>query len=237
MQDTYKFIDTTDVHLDIANAMHKHGLEFTTDYKKFGKVRHNVTEKWGEEFITPRQEYIAYKVTNRTVYVNGDEINPVLWFRNSYDKTLSAQLMLGAWRRACWNGCVLGELTFRQRIIHRTGPTADAKLAELPSQIDDAIAALLGDGIGAMEDMAATSITDEQAVQVIGSLNVSDSVKRQALYRYLVQPRREADRLQQGNLWGLWNVVNEALRDKSKGHAAVQANVKLMDDINILAAA
>ncbi len=234
MQDTYQVIDTTSVNLDIINALQSHGLEFTVDYKKFGRISR---EEEGERIVTPRQEYTAYKVTNRTINVNGDDINPVLWFRNSYDKTLSACLMFGAWRAACYNGLVLGELTYRQKIIHRTGPTATAKLAELPGQLDDAISALVGEGLDDIHEMANTNVSDEQAFQIIGSLPVSDRVKRLALHRYFVKPLRAADREQQGNLWGLWNVVNEALRDRSKGHASVQSNVRLMDDINILAAA
>ena len=81
MTNTYRAIDTTDVNLDIIMALQSHGLEFTVDYKKFGKIR---TETEDGIIVTPRQEYTAYKITNREVEVNGDMINPLLFCRSSW---------------------------------------------------------------------------------------------------------------------------------------------------------
>jgi len=218
MNDTYKIINVADINNNqIVPVLEDRGINFKLDHRRYGHAK----------------EYLCYTLTDLEMQVNGDLVTPQLRVYTANDGTAAFRIMLGCIRFVCWNGLSAGDFLYSQRVVHRVGPTADSKLAEISNRIDGALDYLTNDFNAELNEVSGVPLTDEQAIQVIGSLPVSDSVKRRAIWCHF-NPRRSADALQK-NLWGVWNNVNEALREKSKGFTAVSKNDSLLTDITALA--
>lgn len=231
---TYKVIQTEKIIEGVSSILNERGIEHTTHHRKYGA--HGPLR-------VARKEYVCIDLKGLDTTILGDGVTPQLRLYTSHDKSAAFRIMLGAFRWVCWNGLSCGEFAYSQRVIHRIGPTADSKLGEIPDRINGAIDFLQGEFVELMEDTTSAIITDEQAIQIIGSLHLSDAIKRRAIWCHF-HPRRTGDISHQNNLWGLWNNVNESIREKSRrGSDAVGMtasfkpmadNDKVLNDIIIL---
>lgn len=222
-KETYQLIETSDLITKTVDILNEQGLPYRAHRASFGPE-------------DKRKDHIIIDLPSLTNTVLGDEVIPQIRVLNSYDKSAACRIMLGAFRMVCFNGLAFGDFLYSQRIVHRTGPTADSKLDSFPEMLHNSLIVLQSDWKDEVEELASKQLDVEQQIQVIGSLPVSDGVKHRAINRTFF-PRRKADQHHQGNLWGLWNNVNESLREKSRGESAVKANDKLLEDIIILAEA
>lgn len=179
--------------------------------------------------------YYVYHFEDLNTEINGDMVTPSLRIINNNDQKTAFRIMTGCLRWVCMNGLSAGDLFYSQRIIHREGQTFDDKLHDIPFRVAASLDYLQNHFKDDIESMSQT-IELDQAIQIIGNLKVPDKVKRKALY-HLFYPRRSEDAQHNLNLWGLWNNVNESLREKSGGtKAAIKTNDQLLSDIKILAA-
>lgn len=227
---TYKTIETQAI------------VESVTDLLNIRNIEHDVFQR---HYGLPGsgKEYVCINLKGMDTTILGDGVTPQLRMYTSHDKSAAFRIMLGAFRWVCWNGLSCGDFAYSQRVIHRVGPTADSKLGEIPERVSGAIDFLQGEFVELVEDTASAAITDEQAIDIIGSLHLSDAVKRRAIWCHY-NPRRTGDISHKNNLWGLWNNVNESIREKSRRGADMHGitnsfkpmadNDKILSDIIIL---
>lgn len=215
---TYKHISTQEIDSEISKALQEMGQSFTSN-----------AYSWGGG----KKERLVYDLYGLGVKVDGDMVTPQIHVSTANDGSGAFRINLGLLRWLCENGLQAGDFLYSQRVVHREGPTAESKLAEMPDRIYSAVQALRSGFFDEVRAYGEAQITDEQAYQIIGSLPVSKRVRDQAIYHH-ARPRRSGDWRNTPNLWMLWNNVNESLREKSKGFTAVKQNDRLMSDIAAL---
>lgn len=178
---------------------------------------------------------IVYQIHSLKDNINGDEIVPTLRITNANDGKQAFTINLGAFRYACSNGLVVSTNLYSEKIIHIKGKTLETKIDSIPEKIVATVDTLQSELFQELQELAMTKIELEQGLHIIGNLNVPKKVKDNAIYN-LFNPKRIEDEWQAGNLWGLWNTVNESIRTKCKGDNAIKMNDGLLQDIQLLAA-
>ena len=220
--DTYLTIDSGNIVNDIKTVLANLGVDKYTISHSRG---YGTTEK-----VT-----VALTAFENFSKVGNDNITPQILFFNSYGGECALSIHVGFIRWACSNGMIAGDSFFSRRIVHRVGPTATAKLAELEAGISDAVAYMRDEFGDAVAEMTAQPLTEEQMISVTASLPQLSKRSKEAVINKIVKPglRREADR--DNNLWILWNLVNEQVRvaGRSQYRTALK-NVGLFNDVKAL---
>lgn len=174
----------------------------------------------------------------------GSDLQAKLILTNGNNGKTAFNISVGFLRLVCQNGLVIHSGIFQERIIHRNTPGIVKRVDELPFKIAAAIDFIKsGEALEPLTDLQSIEVaTNEQAISIIGSLNVADDVKRMAIRTWIGDDnsvytfsRRETD--QPNNAYSLYNVVNEQLRKFHGEHTQVytKANVRLLEDVSVLA--
>jgi hypothetical protein len=146
--------------------------------------------------------------------IAGDVIAPRLTLVNSMKGEAALNVMLGFHRMICTNGMTAGTSVFNCRVEHRKGP----KIEEFLEQFQDNVAASLSILQPALADLS--NLTDRKIdfpMLVLREL-LESKLMTQAATRHVVNQykgyssMREADKVHAYNVWGIWNLCNEALR-------------------------
>ena len=214
-------IETQQVTNSIENVFKDRDLKFSLTKWQLGKD-HAV-------------DYLVYSFPEIPGFINNDGISPTLRIVNANNGTTAFRIMLGCIRWVCANGLSAGDFLYSQRIVHIAGQTLERKLSEIPDCIDYSLQYLLTDFADDLKDVTATRLAENQSIEIIGNLNIPKKVKDKAIY-HLFNPRRQEDYNNKHNIWGLWNNVNESLKEKCTGKNAITINDKLINDIKLLAA-
>lgn len=158
---------------------------------------------------------------------DGSKVRPMLFLRNINDGGHALMLGVGLFRFVCMNGLVVGDNFFSRRIIHRKGKTLDEFLTNLEKDLTDAFHIAADYYQDVLEELYNTPVSDTQAVQIIGSLNIPDTAKQYAMY-YWFNPRTEDSHR---TLLSLYNVVNEMNRRKSNSSNSFDRELGLLQHI------
>lgn len=170
----------------------------------------------------------------------GSDLQAKLLLRNGNDGKTAFTISVGFLRLVCSNGLVAHSGVFQERIIHRNTPGIVRKVDELPAKIAAAIEFIQsGEALEPFVDLQSIEIKSvEQAISIVGSLNVHDTIKHQAIRTWIgdnYYSRRTED--QPNTAYSLYNVVNERLRlyHGATSQVYMNANVRLLDDVSVLA--
>lgn len=161
----------------------------------------------GQKFFTEfefRNKQLANKV--------GDVFGYKLTVQNSFDRTLSASVVLGMLRLTCLNGASTLTKAFGDTKKHSLKVSLDF----LDGAIDRAVAAG-NDTMITYDRLADKAITDEQGKLILGNLvqrKVLSEKLKEDMETLWLNPRRNEDKPR--NLWNLYNAVTEHLTHKVK---------------------
>ncbi len=171
------------------------------------------------------------RTSEQVMLADGTYGNPMIWLRNANDGAHALLVHSGVFRIVCANGLVIGE-GYAQRVIHVAGP----KLNGFLESFDQAVA----DGLERARDIEQVSqelssmpLTENQALSIIGSLGIPKAAKESAINAVTLDGARPED--DTTNVWGLYQVINESNRTRSRSQlAAGYREFTLLDDIRAL---
>lgn len=158
---------------------------------------------------------------------------PTIWARNRNDGTQALSTGLGLFRFICLNGLYFGVSVFAGRLIHRAGETAEEFLSQLPNMIQDGIYQIQS---GALQDTIteASDLKVADPIDIVASLpQLTERQKAATIARLSLDDLRVGDR--SSDAWGLYNIVNEVIRQRSRSAlASANRDIGLLDDITAL---
>lgn len=158
---------------------------------------------------------------------------------NSYNGECSLVVMAGAIRFCCANGLIAGEHEFFQKIIHRQGDLVKQQLMQLNDKVSIACEYLKDKFRGAVDRMAAVNLEYVREVEIVLALPIPNQAKLMVIE--MIHPsNRSKVRVQDQpqNLWTLYNVVNECVREAARHDLSdFEYNSSLMNQIEELAKA
>jgi hypothetical protein len=164
----------------------------------------------------------------------GSQFQPQLFLKNANDGTSACHFSVGLFRLVCSNGLVIpGAVSETYRIIHRVGPKSKSFIDSTHEIIERTFEPIFSGHLeNELERLDSIELTDEQGIEAIASLNLSDSLKYMAIKMWLSPIRNEE---QHRSLYVLSNVVNETVRLYSRlSIAGFDRNIRLIDDLELL---
>ena len=199
---TYRKIEHDQVKDIFTNAFNSKNIEYSCDEYNMGQT------KRGFKFI----------INNIKLDLHGDKVSPMIIVLNSLNKESSLNFKGGLFRFACCNGMTIGKEMFVGKIIHRKGETFEQKIKDLEYQIA-AFLDKIQELYARVERETAQELSTNQMVRIVESLKITKKAKALAKTKIIFpQTRREEDMY--NNIWILWNIVNEAIRETSKKESA-----------------
>ena len=187
---------------------------------------------------TGTREYVEIPLKHSRL-VGGDEVIPNLLLTNSHQGESSLRINLGFLRLVCGNGMMVGESVFEERVRHVKGKKMDEFLSEFEIKINYAVSSL-DHQFEVLERMVQVKVTPAQQLGIILDLSekklLTNRARDNAFHIVNHQDyRRDADTIHQGNIYGLWNVINEELRrtatQRTSQARLIERNKKLLDSI------
>jgi hypothetical protein len=159
----------------------------------------------------------THVVEFRLPKINMGGIVPMIYIKNSYGGESSLHIRLGVYRFICDNGLVVGDEFYNERIVHVRGQTLESKLQSLEANIICAVGKIRSELVGHILDMQSRTLYINEQLEIINGLGFPPRVTQECINRRLVPIRAEdAD----GNVWNLWNTINEVLRERSRSELA-----------------
>jgi hypothetical protein len=220
METTYKTIESTPILESVERTLNSLGIEYY----------------YSRQQLAGTKEQFTFRLHGLTTTIHGDECTPQILITNSYAKESALIVGVGTFRLVCTNGLIVGDVTYKSRIVHRTGPTADMKLDELPHKLFEAVCYIRECWASDIEEATSTKLSEQQMIDITGNLRVPDVVKDRTIAQVALNIRRPEDGA--NTVWALFNLVNENIRKCSRSdNARVTHNKNLLEDINLLAAA
>lgn len=185
----------------------------------FSECLNNLGQKFHVEAtrLGKKSTKMGFKFTlHSETKLMGDNVLPCLVVRNSLEGECSLNFRFGLYRFACSNQLCVGKDFFVGRVIHRVGETWEQKIKELEYQIAAFVQMYQG-LISEIENTLKKEIEVEKMAQVIDLLKISKKAKAEA--KNTIQTRtRDEDKA--NNVWILWNIANEAIRNTSRTESA-----------------
>ena len=209
-QETESYIPVS--HYDMAFNIHK--------------VAHDLITPKGYIFV--KEQYGLAREGQRMFgvfqYKNGQpDIGMAIGFRNSYDKSMSAGLAIGAQVFVCDNLCFHGDIVVMRKHTKNI-------LEDFQSELIQAVYKSLGNFdlvVNSMNRMKTIDITDDDAYKAVGLLaghEVLTSTEINETFRQWRKPSYEA--FQGRTLYSLYNAATCALRD-APPHRVYEAHTEL----------
>jgi len=179
----------------------------------------------------PQATIVAIRTGDTVSLADGTVGNPTIYLRNANDGKTALIVHSGLFRLVCSNGLVIGS-GYAQRVIHTAGP----KLSGFLDQFSDAVAEgidMAYESERISHELTAKPVTQDQAIQIVGNLDLPKSVKDVAIYTLVTERNRPEDDV--STLWGFYNMVNELNRTRSRSQlAAGIREFRLLDDVQAL---
>lgn len=168
---------------------------------------------------------------------NGDLVRRSLSIYNINDGAHALTFKVGLFRLICTNGLqVPSALGSDMRIIHRNCSTTNDFIQHMRDIVQGAVDSAY-EAIDLVPELISNTVSEEQGIQVIGSLKLHDGIKRRAINKWVMpEQRRELDRA--NNQWTLFNLINEEVRHQhGNSFKSYDLNKDLLENIQLLAAA
>lgn len=165
----------------------------------------------------------------------GGVLIPQLLLRNDNTGSKAMLIGVGLFRLVCSNGLMLsfGD-AFTSKVRHIDGPKAHGILDRLPGIIEAQLDRIRS-GTVFDEALEAAGQLVKDPFQVVGSLPIQRTVKDYVVRQIAMGRIRSEDDV--NTVWGLYNVVNEALRNNSsRMDIALDKDIGLLGHIQLLAA-
>jgi len=173
--------------------------------------------------------------TANTLLVGGTLVQPELILRNSFAGESTLIMNLGFFRQVCSNGLMVGEsLIPSVTLKHIEGPKFETGLDDF---FFNTVHLLQSDIVSMLESkvLMGKIVNDRMALTIIETLPVSVAVKKTAESWIVHKYVRREDTTDGGfTAWNVWNIVNEAARQRARdpqGPALVERESKLMDSV------
>jgi len=223
-QGSYEYVPTEQVVQSVGDWLTENGYEFTV---------HIITGAKGKS-----TKHIAeFTLTNMVLFNGGG--NGKILVVNSYNAECSLYVLAGAIRFCCANGLIAGEHEFFEKVVHRAGEVCRMKLMMLNEKIKIA-AEYLKTNFGALVDgMIAQDLKFTKEAQIVLGLSIPNQAKLMVIEKIHPANRHKLRKEDQpANVWTLYNIVNEAVREAARhGMSEFEHNTSLMDDVIRLAKA
>lgn len=159
---------------------------------------------------------------------------PTVWAKNRNDGTTMLSVGIGLFRMICMNGLYFGVAVFGGKISHRIGARTENFVEALPSLLTQGVESIVA---GTLEDAItdASSLSVTNPIDLVGSLpNLSLAQKDRVITKIALDSFRPGDRV--SDAWGLYNVVNETIRQSSKSALrSAERDMGLLEEISFLA--
>jgi len=218
---TYRHLPTRFATATLENQLTKKGLEFTKHTKRLNGTKVVV------EYTIITESYLRY--------VDGGAVRPRIYLFNSENRECAYKLSIGFLKLVCDNGLMVGDTVFSERIVHRQGKNFETKYDAIRYNIAAALDYLEGNWEDELNEVLEEYVPHENAIQIIGNLNVPARVKTASI-KTLFNPRRQEDAHQ--SIGCLLNIVNEEIALLTDSVQAIEAyNKFLLRDITDLAEA
>lgn len=137
----------------------------------------------------------------------GDEVGLRLTVQNSFDRSLRLSVILGFLRLVCSNGMTALSQEFDLTQRHQSG----LDMSRISTGIDDSLASIEAQK-AIYNRLAATTLTDEQGVSVLGNLtkkNILSSSMKDSIEAIWRSPSYDEDK--ERNLYNLYNAGTQHL--------------------------
>jgi hypothetical protein len=153
------------------------------------------------------------------------QVQPELLLWNSYQGESSFVAKLGFFRFVCANGMALGSSFGSVKLRHIEGPKFEREFRDFFDGIDRMVC----EGFSSIEQQMSKKLTHQEREAVVRSLGFSKKTT-ETILQQLAVPQRDEDNT--GNVWQLWNVSNEVMRQRSRSELAFERkNDRLLNDI------
>lgn len=148
----------------------------------------------------------------------------------------SLRISVGLFRLICTNGLSIGipGLSFVHKISHLFTENQKQKILDIPMVAEDIIHYLKDGGVKEqISEARSKKILDP--VSVVGNLDIGIKAKDLTISQIIMGSHRRED--DPTNAWGLYNMVNESVRLKSRSEfIALNKDGGILEDIMLLAA-
>jgi len=164
----------------------------------------------------------------------GGRLTPRLWVRNANDGKTALSVGGGFFHWVCSNGLYIGVADMVAKVRHIDTPNVHGVLDALPRRIAAAADRIAtGDLLTVALDAVDTPVLEP--IWLVGNLpEVSSTVKQLAIDAIINKTYREKD--QPTNAWGLYNLVNELQRRRSRSAlVAATKDLGLLENVLVLA--
>lgn len=168
---------------------------------------------------------------------NGDLVRRSLSVYNINDGAHAMTFKVGLFRLICTNGLqVPSALGSEYRIIHRDCSTTQQFLQHMKEIVEQSVNSAY-EAIDLVPELMSSAVSEDQGIQVIGSLKLHDGIKRRTINKWVMpETRRKLDRA--NNQWTLFNLINEEVRyQHGNSFKSYDINKGLLEDIQLLIAA
>ena len=208
---TFQAIDTQYIIDTAIGAASRAGLEMSLVRGHKGVIQ----GFYGESLLLPDQSVVK----------------PMLFLRNVNDGGHALMIGVGLYRMVCSNGLTFGDDFFSRRIIHREGITLSNFLLNLDADLTDAFQIAAEFYADKVKELISIGVAENQGIQIVGSLNLPNNVKDNAIFNW-TNPSRDEDSSR--TLWTLYNVVNEANRKRSNSTNSFDRELGLLTHMEAL---
>jgi hypothetical protein len=143
------------------------------------------------------------------IQADDSEMNMMLGFKNSYDKSMTVGLAAGARVIVCSNGMVTGDMVAMKR--KHTG----AVLEELHDYIIDAVNMLEDNFIELKKDkeiMELTTLNDREQAEILGRLYIEKDIITSTQLNIVKREMEHSENFVGKTAWCLYNNVTESLK-------------------------
>lgn len=136
-------------------------------------------------------------------------MNLSLGFKNSYDKSMSAAIVLGATVAICTNGVIAGDLiAFKRKHTGTVLEEVNEKINEAILQIRNVFARLVSDA----KIMANYQLTQRQKSEILGIMYFEEDIVTPTQLSIVKKELESSEMFKGDSLWDLYNHITVALK-------------------------
>lgn len=144
-------------------------------------------------------------------------------FKNSYDKTMSAAIVMGASVMICKNGMISGDLiAFKRKHTGSILVELDEKINTGVNKMNDSFQILISDA----NIMKSYSLSDRQKAEILGIMYFEKEIVTPTQLSIVKNELKESKTFRGNTVWDLYNHVTVALK-KSHPLRYVEDHIKL----------
>lgn len=146
-------------------------------------------------------------------------------FKNSYDKSMSAAIVLGASVAICTNGVIAGDLiAFKRKHTGNVLAEVNEKLNEAVTKISSVFSRLVTDA----RIMAEYQLTPKQKAEILGVMYFEEEIVSPNQLSIVKKELHSSETFKGDSLWDLYNHVTVALKT-SPARTYVEDHIRLHD--------